>query len=305
MTSSQGNAEHAVAALFIERQRYEGWLGALTAKREATPAHIFERVHADYDSRLQRVVEQLRVYRPALQEMENVLVDRLTSLDIEEAKQRDERAETELRVLVGEFVGDQCEQVIRRCDAALLALGQERAKVSAEMSRIRGILDGVSGGPAPSYSASVSGGYAVQSAIDNVNVSSNGHAHVGASDDGQDGFDELRFLNSVVEATSGEHARIDEAPALASPVSSGPQRSVTPASLLSHSQDYLVAEVLESAPVSLDSGRFGGQSHQAGTAFVKDLPAEQVKSLKCQECNTLNYPTEWYCERCGAELAAL
>jgi len=33
--------------------------------------------------------------------------------------------------------------------------------------------------------------------------------------------------------------------------------------------------------------------------------AEQVKTLKCQECGTLNYPTEWYCERCGAELAAM
>jgi uncharacterized OB-fold protein len=30
-----------------------------------------------------------------------------------------------------------------------------------------------------------------------------------------------------------------------------------------------------------------------------------VKTLKCQECSTMNYPTEWYCERCGAELAAL
>ena len=29
------------------------------------------------------------------------------------------------------------------------------------------------------------------------------------------------------------------------------------------------------------------------------------KTLKCQECGTLNYPTEWYCERCGGELAAL
>jgi uncharacterized OB-fold protein len=30
-----------------------------------------------------------------------------------------------------------------------------------------------------------------------------------------------------------------------------------------------------------------------------------VKTLKCGECGTLNRPTEWYCERCGAELAAL
>ena len=33
--------------------------------------------------------------------------------------------------------------------------------------------------------------------------------------------------------------------------------------------------------------------------------AQPSKTLKCQECGTLNYPTEWYCERCGGELAAL
>jgi hypothetical protein len=32
---------------------------------------------------------------------------------------------------------------------------------------------------------------------------------------------------------------------------------------------------------------------------------EQSKTLKCNECGAMNYPTEWYCERCGAELAAL
>ena len=29
------------------------------------------------------------------------------------------------------------------------------------------------------------------------------------------------------------------------------------------------------------------------------------KTLKCSECGAMNYPTEWYCERCGAELASL
>ncbi len=33
--------------------------------------------------------------------------------------------------------------------------------------------------------------------------------------------------------------------------------------------------------------------------------AAAPKTLKCGECGTLNRPTEWYCERCGAELAAL
>jgi len=37
---------------------------------------------------------------------------------------------------------------------------------------------------------------------------------------------------------------------------------------------------------------------------VNDDP-EPVRTLKCRECGTMNLPTEWYCESCGAELAAL
>jgi uncharacterized OB-fold protein len=40
-------------------------------------------------------------------------------------------------------------------------------------------------------------------------------------------------------------------------------------------------------------------------AYLKDVSKEATKSLKCSECGTMNYPTEWYCERCGGELAAL
>ena len=32
---------------------------------------------------------------------------------------------------------------------------------------------------------------------------------------------------------------------------------------------------------------------------------EQPHTLKCKECGTMNLPTEWYCEHCGAELAAV
>jgi len=32
---------------------------------------------------------------------------------------------------------------------------------------------------------------------------------------------------------------------------------------------------------------------------------DAAKTLKCPECGTANYPTEWYCERCGGELATM
>ena len=37
-------------ALIAERRRYESWLVALDARRETTPAHVFERVQADYQT---------------------------------------------------------------------------------------------------------------------------------------------------------------------------------------------------------------------------------------------------------------
>ena len=47
------------------------------------------------------------------------------------------------------------------------------------------------------------------------------------------------------------------------------------------------------------------RSNDSVPSFLRDVPSEQVKTLKCQECGTMNYPTEWYCERCGGELAAM
>jgi hypothetical protein len=40
----------------------------------------------------------------------------------------------------------------------------------------------------------------------------------------------------------------------------------------------------------------------AGTSA--EASGEPQKTLRCTECGTLNLPTEWYCERCGGELAA-
>lgn len=55
-------------------------------------------------------------------------------------------------------------------------------------------------------------------------------------------------------------------------------------------------------------GRASGQ-YQINENATPDAPAdadvEPEKTLKCRECGTMNVATEWYCENCGAELAAL
>ncbi|HZE95166.1 MAG TPA: hypothetical protein VEZ49_10680 [Gemmatimonadales bacterium] len=45
---------------------------------------------------------------------------------------------------------------------------------------------------------------------------------------------------------------------------------------------------------------------QNGTPLAPiDENAPVEKTLRCRECGTMNVATEWYCEKCGAELAAL
>src|SRR5258705_51130 len=58
-------------------------------------------------------------------------------------------------------------------------------------------------------------------------------------------------------------------------------------------------------------GRSAARSSEgSGTASQTAAPGKPgaaggAKTLKCGECGTLNRPTEWYCERCGAELAGI
>lgn len=43
---------------------------------------------------------------------------------------------------------------------------------------------------------------------------------------------------------------------------------------------------------------------RSGLTSSAPVSGEPQKTLRCTECGTMNLPTEWYCERCGGELAA-
>lgn len=117
-------------------------------------------------------------------------------------------------------------------------------------------------------------------------------------------FDELEFLKSVVdpktEAKGGQAAAPAAAPA---PVSaSSPAPPAAPGRKLATPPE---AGTLNDIAVGPDRPRAKGTAGDGVPVFLRDVPTEQVKTLKCQECGSMNYPTEWYCERCGGELAAM
>ena len=68
-----------------------------------------------------------------------------------------------------------------------------------------------------------------------------------------------------------------------------------------------------SSPSSPSPGRAGGATFQpvdtnmlpAPDPTVHGAALDGAKTLKCRQCGTMNLPTEWYCESCGGELAAV
>lgn len=128
------------------------------------------------------------------------------------------------------------------------------------------------------------------------------HAPPPAAPRKSQGFDELAFLSSVVDTPSGT---FDAAP------EDLPDETTRRDSFARKSREEAVmhldgdtlpsgARAIEKEGEPLLSGTIGNSSIGRDS-----IVADGNKSLKCGECGALNYPTEWYCERCGAELASL
>lgn len=263
----------AVTTLFAERQRYEGWLAALEARRATTPQHIYDRVKTDYEGRLRGVMEQLRAQRANVESRASSLTNRLTELETEARSHEDERAEIELRAAIGEIDGEQCEATRRSADQRLSSINAEREQLGGELTRLREILvasaEGPKAAPASAPHAPPATRHApAEPAADQPRADS-GNA-----------FDELEFLKSVTDSRGAR---------------GGIATTDTGRAVDTHQQ----------ATAARPTPARNGSTSGSVPVFLRDVPAEQTKTLKCQECGTMNYPTEWYCERCGAELAAL
>jgi vacuolar-type H+-ATPase subunit I/STV1 len=101
-------------------------------------------------------------------------------------------------------------------------------------------------------------------------------------------FDELAFLKSVVGS--------------ATPQSSTPPR-VSKAGGAAEPPPAEKAKVKAEAPPA-EKPKVPATSE--GPLGIRTSGAvEQPKTLKCAECGSMNYPSEWYCERCGAELTVI
>lgn len=287
MSKAKTGALDALRALIAQRQQYEQWISTLEAKREGTPDHVFERVQADYQGRLNGVVNEIRSHAEELQLSISTLSSRLVEVAREEDTRREGLQEAELRAAVGEYEQDQWDQLKSEAQQALDRIASDRKSLDDQLGELRAIQK-LSEATGPQLEASPASAPSIAPEPVEIQL-----------------VDEPKAVEPVSVAPP------EPVPVAAQPVAPPPpphpaQRETTPA------QERLpLAEPLAEAASSVASVTSRPRSRTPSVATPAQRSRSEAarpdaaKTLKCPECGTPNYPTEWYCERCGGELATV
>jgi hypothetical protein len=296
-----------------ERSKYEKWLRDLEAKKQSTPAHVYERVRGDYTARLDGVMEQLREHTTSMQAHARTLMQRLRELEAAEQDLKDEHSEQELRAQVGELTPGEWETISRKAQRAIAKVQEDQQQVADDLNRIRDLIQGRTEEDE-------------EESADDEEVDDQEEEEEEAPRRSTD-FDELEFLKSVVgiatpsaSATPPSAKKTADAPRssaerMAEPSSGAKRVTPTPAPPKVPTPSQPTAAVptrpsgekpaekpAEQAPAAPAAPKMQITSDSPLTLRTSSVSGIQ-KTLKCSECGTMNSPNEWYCEKCGAELA--
>jgi hypothetical protein len=268
----------ALNGLLKERQRYEEWLAALEDKRTNTSDSVYQRVRSDYQTRLREVSSKLAERAGELRENIDSLTVKLEEVSSQELQQREARQEAELRAAVGEYTDKQWKEIGGAWDKELTRLSKEKSALDAQLSELNRIF-----------------------ALSMKEKQAEGTAHVrpGSEDGSRAPISPVVPRPAIPEPpTLNPPSRIEQ------PVANRPQ---TPASTSGARSPFDQFPVLRpgSAPGTPPSTAAVATPPSVPRSGGQDPRSEQHKTLKCPECGAANYPTEWYCERCGGELATM
>jgi hypothetical protein len=330
MTKSTSGSDNAIEQLLQERAQYVGWLTRLNASGETAssiPEAVRGRVRADYERRLQTVVEQLRTHTSALEGQVQTNSTKAAGLATAEAELKEQYAESEIRHLVGEYddlkwegirtellknmglTKDQLEQtekeIARLNDVLATIRAPARPETAPTPPPAPPIVAPAPPAPEPAASATPAASAAPappQPAAEDAESAARSAARKPVPKKEEQGRTLWFPSGKGPEAPAEGGEKVDELAFL---------KSVTDAGGLSSS-----GRVRPSGPVVRPAGAESLAPPSEPKAATPAAPGEPPKdrasgsasapkTLKCGECGTLNRPTEWYCERCGAELATL
>ena len=367
MTKPSPDGGTSIEKLLEDRAQFVSWLTRLNSTAGApspVPEAVRGRVRADYERRLEAVLEELRSHTSALEDQVAGLQARAGELAAREGEHKEHLSEAEIRHVVGEYDDSKWDGIRTELLKVLAHVHDELTQTHAEIDRLNEVLGTIRnpvapaapvpapepdppappppvptiasgprpavttsgsraalppepGAPAPApaapppaqepprpaASAPAATEIPFRPAPPRPQPKAPAPPPAPKKDDqpsrtlwfpsgkpaetggGGGKLDELAFLKSV---TGNEAPAAPPAP----PPAATPTRSRASGGF-TRSPEPVVPEPppepkAPAADVSRDRSSGSGQ-----------------KTLKCGECGTLNRPTEWYCERCGAELAAL
>ncbi|MDF3052907.1 MAG: hypothetical protein K0S19_1012 [Geminicoccaceae bacterium] len=278
MAKQTTDSEATIEELLEQRSQYEEWILRLdTSGDKASPA-VRQRVRGDYEGRLESVMEQLRGRSAAIaEELERQHASQ-AELDRERRGAEEALAEAEVRHTVGEYTEDEWRRLseqsrknIEQLRGRLRGIGMEITRlteIQATIASPRGGAPAAAPPPAPPARAPKPEVIEQSPFVTHLAEEPLVPPPPSPAAPPPSQADELAFLKSVSDEPS-RPARRPSNPSMPAVATTSAPRPPEPAP----------------APVKVASG--------------------VAKTLKCGECGTLNRPTEWYCERCGAELAGV
>lgn len=295
MAKTKTESGDAIEQLIEQRDQYVAWLEKLDGEGAAAPESVRARVRKDYQARLDEVMDGLRSHSDGVAEQLVRHRDTQAGLATRQAHAEEVLAEAELRHSVGEYDEGRWQEVKGEADRNLDGIREELEGVTSEVERLEFIQSQIAGGE-------------VQP-IEELVVP---EEPVGAASE-----PELEIPEPVEEEALPEPVVAEEAP---------PEPESEP-----ETEPAVPEAGRSSGHTPWQPGRPSGESEVDELAFLKSVteddmspaprrpsggvqrPAEEAarpgtataRTLKCGECGTMNRPTEWYCERCGAELADL
>ncbi len=296
MAKPTSDTDTTIEALLQQRAQYEQWLGRLDSAGDKAPPAVRARVRGDYEARLRGVIDQLRGFSATIADELERHKGTQTGLDGERREAEEALAEAEVRHAVGEYseaewqrINDESGALLGRLRGELRSVGDEIARLAEVQSLIGGAPKRVEAPaptpapppPPPPVAAAPEPEpepVAPPQPAAATRPTPRAAPREAEITHGPPPQDELAFLKSVAPEEERKPAPAPTAP-------SGRRGS--------------------------NPGPSGARSAEgAGTASQTAAPGKPgaagvAKTLKCGECGTLNRPTEWYCERCGAELAGI
>lgn len=280
--------DNSIEALLEQRARFEQWLAKLDTADKA-PQSVRQKVRADYEVRLRGVIDRLRGHSATIADELHKFQASQSDLDSQRRAAEEELSEAEVRHTVGEFGDDEWRRISEESDGRLNGLREQLKSVGKEIARlieVQSLISAPTRAPEPAP-------VPVEDIIEKGSPPSQ--------------------PPSPMPPMPEPH--VEPAPMPRATPRQPPPRARENEHAGGHADELaflksVADEDVKPAPSRRPSNP--GASAQASRAVETAPPPTAkpgapgvAKTLKCGECGTLNRPTEWYCERCGAELAGV